>query len=105
MESTRYRDDVKGKLAAYHRCVHAGLVAQGALQYLACACPALVWDCFGSGLRTIRPGIPPSEMVCAATLANTLPHCLIAGTTSATLATCIVESIDTGRYEGFRLTG
>ncbi len=105
MESQRYRDDVKGKLAAYHRFVHAGIVAQGALQYLACACPALVWDCFGSWLRTIRPGIPPSEMVCAAALANTLPHFLIAGATSATLAKFIVERIDTGRYEGFRLTG
>jgi len=105
MESGRYRDDVKRKLAAYHRFVHAGIVAQGALQYLSCTYPALVWDCFGSWIRTIRPGIPPSEMVCAAALANTLPHFLIAGANSATLAKFIVERIDTNRYEGFRLTG
>jgi len=105
MESGRYRDDVKRKLAAYHRFVHAGIVAQGALQYLSCKCPALVWDCFGSWLRTIRPGIPPSEMVCATALANTLPHFLIAGANSAILATFITERLDTSRYEGFRLTG
>jgi len=104
-ESKRYRDNVKRKLAAYHRFVHAGIVAQGVLQYLSCAYPALVWECFGSWIRTIRPGIPPSEMVCAAALANTLPHFLVAGANSATLAKFIVERIDTARYEGFRLTG
>ena len=104
-ESQRYRDDVNTKLAAYHRFVHAGIVAQGILQYLSCAFPRLVWDCFGSWLRTSRPGIPPSELVAAAALRNTLPHFLVAGANSATLAKFIVERLDTNRYEGFRLTG
>jgi hypothetical protein len=30
--------------------------------------PQRVWDDFGSWLRTIRPGIPPSELVVAAAL-------------------------------------
>jgi len=104
-ESQPYRDNVKRKLAAYHRFVHAGIVAQGALQYLSCAFPALVWRCFGSWLRTIRPGIPPSELVCAAALTNTLPHFLVAGSDSAILAKFITERLDTSRYEGLRLTG
>jgi len=105
MESQRYRDSVHRKLGAYHRFVHAGIVAQGTMQYLACACPGLVWKCFGSWIRTIRPGIPPSEMVCAAALTNTLAEFLVAGVDSAVLAKFIGERLDTDRYEGLRLTG
>ena len=60
-ESERYRDAVRGKLDAYHRHIQVGLVARGLLQYLAVACAKTVWASFGSWLRTIRPGIPPSE--------------------------------------------
>jgi hypothetical protein len=104
-QSQRYRDNVQRKLGAYHRFVHAGIVAQGTLQYLSCAFPGLVWSCFGSWLRTIRPGIPPSELVCAAALTNTLPHFLVAGSDSVILAKFITERLDTSRYEGLRLTG
>ncbi len=104
-ESLEYRDSVKRKLAAYHRFVHAGIVAQGILQYLSCSFPRLVWNCFGSWLRTIRPGIPPSEMVCAAALRNELPDYLLAGSDRMILAKFITERIDTSRSEGLRLTG
>jgi hypothetical protein len=104
-ESQQYRDGIKRKLRTYHCFVHAGLVAQGALQYLSCSQPRLVWSCFGSWLRTIRPGIPPSEMVCAAALTHVLPDFLLAGPHSTILAKFITERIDTGRYEGWRLTG
>jgi len=102
--SQRYRDNVKRKLDAYHRFVHAGIVAQGTLQYLASTFPALVWNSFGSWLRTIRPGIPPSELVCAAALRNTLPDFLMAGPDSVIFAKFIADRLDTNRYEGFRLT-
>ncbi len=104
-ESQRYRDDVKRKLDAYHRFVHAGIVAQGILQYLSCAFPELVWGCFGSWIRTVRPGIPPSEMVVAVALKNTLPDFLLTGSNTVILAKFITEKLDTSRYEGFRLTG
>jgi hypothetical protein len=103
-ESPRYRDNVKRKLNAYHCFVHAGIVAQGTLQYLAAAFPALVWNSFGSWLRTIRPDIPPSELVCAAALRNTLPDFLIAGSDSGIFAKFITDRLDTTRSEGFRLT-
>ena len=103
-ESPRYRDNVKRTLNAYHRFVHAGIVAQGTLQYLASAFPTRVWNSFGSWLRTIRPGIPPSELVCAAALRNTLPHFLVAGPDRGIFATFIADRVDTSRYEGFRLT-
>ena len=104
-ESERYRANVMRKLDAYHRFVHAGIVAQGLLQYLSSTFPALVWGSFGSWLRTIRVGIPPSEMVTALALRNTLPHFLLGGQGDCIFAKFIAERIDTGRYEGFRLTG
>jgi hypothetical protein len=104
-ESDRYRHNVKRKLGAYHRFVHAGIVAQGLLQYLSSTFPTLVWASFGSWLRTIRPGIPPSELVAAAALRHTLPHFLLGGQDSSILVKFIAERLDTSRYEGFRLTG
>jgi hypothetical protein len=103
-QSQRYRDNVRRKLDAYHRFVHAGIVAQGTLQYLATTFPALVWESFGSWLRTIRPGIPPSELVCAAALRSTLPDFLIAAPNTVIFAKFIADRLDTSRFEGFRLT-
>lgn len=104
-ESEQYRTNVMRKLDAYHRFVHAGIVAQGILQYLSATFPTLVWGSFGSWLRTIRPGIPPSEMVAALALRHTLPHFLLGGHANSILAKFIAERIDTSRYEGFRLSG
>ena len=104
-ESERYRNHVERKLAAYHRFVLAGIVAQGILQYLSSTFPTLVWNSFGSWLRTIRPGIPPSELVAAAALRNTLPQFLLGGYDRSILVKFIAERLDTARYEGFGLTG
>jgi len=52
-------------LHAYHVFVQAAVVCQGLLQYLAVAFPKCAWDAFGSWLRTVRPGIPPSELAVA----------------------------------------
>ena len=75
--SLKYRNDVKRKLHAYHVFIQAGLVCQGLLQYLSVAFPQLVWSSFGSWLRTIRPGIPPSELVVATALRQRLPEFLL----------------------------
>jgi hypothetical protein len=75
-KSERYRRAVRRKLDAYHRHIQLGLIAQGLLQYLAIHSPRLVWNSFGSWLRTVRDGLPPSEMVTACALRNTLPEFL-----------------------------
>ena len=62
-QSSDYRHKIKRKVHAYHVFIQAGVIAQGLLQYLSVVCPQLVWASFGSWLRTIRPGIPPSELV------------------------------------------
>jgi hypothetical protein len=75
-KSKKYRDDVRRKMAAYHRFVQLGLIAQGILLALSTTMPERVWKSFGSWLRTIRPGICPSEAVTAMALRNTLPDFL-----------------------------
>lgn len=72
-----YRTLVQRKLNAYHLFIHAGVVAQGLLQYLAASHPQLVWQSFGSWLRTIRAGMPPSELVVATALRQCLPEFLL----------------------------
>jgi hypothetical protein len=104
-ESDRYRAAVRRKIAAYHRHIQLGLVAQGLLQYLAVRTPATVWACFGSWLRTIRPGIPPSEKVTAMALRHALPDFLAGSPSDHALAKFLRDRIDLNTYEGFRLAG
>ena len=102
-KSADYRSRVKRKMRAYHTFIQAGVVAQGLLQYLAIVAPQLVWDSFGSWLRTIRPGIPPSELVVAKALRQTLPHFLLASAKSNSLTKFITERQDTQNMRIFRL--
>jgi hypothetical protein len=104
-ESDDYRDAVRRKMAAYHRHIQLGLVAQGLLQYLAVRAPAVVWSSFGSWLRTIRPGIPPSEKVTAMALRQALPEFLASSAEAHPLANFLRARIDLNRYEGLRLAG
>ena len=104
-ETEKYRQAVRCKIAAYHRYIQVGLIAQGLLQYLSATFPQLVWKNFGSWLRTIRPGIPPSEMVTAQALRNCFPEFLTSNLKSVPLTKFILERVDLDRAEGLRLTG
>ena len=101
--SPDYRDHIKRKIKAYHVFVQAGVVGQGLLQYLAVAAPKLVWDSFGSWIRTIRPGIPPSEFVVANALRQTLPEFLMSYAKGGSLAKFIADRQNTGNMGLFRL--
>jgi hypothetical protein len=101
--SLDYRDHIKRKVHAYHVFMHAGVVCHGLLQYLAVAFPQLVWNAFGSWLRTIRPGIPPSELVVTNALRQSLPEFLLNSANSNTLAKFIVERQDPRTMKMFRL--
>lgn len=104
-ESDETRTAIRRKMAAYHRHIQLGLVAQGLLQYLAVKAPQIVWSSFGSWLRTIRPGIPPSEAVVAMALRNTLPEFLASSGNNHELAEFLRPRIDVERYEGLRMSG
>lgn len=101
--SKAYRAGVKRKIHAYHVFVHAGIVSQGLLQYLAACHTELVWKSFGSWLRTIRPGVAPSELVVATALRHSLPEFLLVNSESSNLAKFITERQDTDRMLLFRL--
>jgi hypothetical protein len=102
-ETSEYRQAVKRKINAYHLFILAGVVSQGLLQYLAATAPKLVWTCFGSWLRTIRPGIAPSELVVATALRHSLPEFLLNTADNNNLAKFIVDRQDPDRMEVFRL--
>jgi len=102
-KSATYREGVRRKLAAYHRQIQLGLIAQGLLQLLAARVPRTVWNSFGSWLRTIRPGLAPSEQVVAIALRNSLPEFLADHKTAPILKIFLRQRIDIQRTEGFRM--
>lgn len=59
-KSERYREMVRNKVAAYHRYVQLGCIAQRLLQYLSVGFGRPVWQHFNSWLRTMDPDRSPS---------------------------------------------
>ena len=102
-KSNAYRDAVRRKIAAYHRHIQLGLIAQGLLQILSATKPTLVWRSFGSWIRTIRPGLAPSEQVVAIALRNTLPEFLATAAKTSILVKFIRDRLDLSRTEGTTL--
>jgi hypothetical protein len=102
-KTAQYRDAVRRKLAAYQRFIQLALVAQGILLALATTVPQLVWASFGSWLRTIRPGIVPSEAVVAIALRNSLPHFLADSSPAPALAKFIQERLDLSNIQAQKL--
>ncbi len=99
--SRKYRHDVERKMNAYHVFMQAGVVSQGLLQYLAAIAPPQVWNSFGSWLRTIRPGVAPSEFVVAGALRHTVPDFLLNNLEQAPIAKFIVENQNLETMEMF----
>jgi len=102
-KSQAYRHAIRRKIAAYHRHIQLGLIAQGLLQILAATKPKLVWRSFGSWIRTIRPGIAPSEQVTAIAMRNTLPEFLADHTKATIFTEFLQDRIDLSRTEGINL--
>ena len=102
-KSQDYRNAVRRKIAAYHRHIQLGLIAQGLLQILSATQPKMVWRSFGSWIRTIRPGLAPSEQVVAVALRNTLPEFLAAAANTSILVKFIRDRLDLSRTEGTTL--
>lgn len=102
-KSEDYRDQVKRKISAYHAHIQIGLIAQGLMQILSMTSSQLVWNYFGSWIRTIRPGVLPSEKIVMSALRNTLPEFLKDSSTEANIEKFILDKVDIGRAEGQRM--
>jgi len=102
-KSEAYRNAVRRKIAAYHRHIQLGLIAQGLLQILSATKSTLVWQSFGSWMRTVRPGLAPSEQVVAIALRNTLPEFLATDAKPSILVKFIRDRLDLSRTEGTSL--
>jgi hypothetical protein len=98
-----YRNAVRRKLAAYHRHIQLGLISQGLLQILAATSAKLVWRSLGSWIRTVRPGLAPSELVVAVALRNTFPQFLATAAKTVILVKFIRDRLDLSRAEGTSL--
>ena len=99
-KSDAYRDAVRRKIAAYHRHMQLGLIAQGLMQILAAKTPTSVWQSFGSWIRTVRPGLAPSEHVVAVALRNAFPEFLATAAKTSILVKFIRDRLDLSRSEG-----
>jgi hypothetical protein len=90
-------------MRAYSSHLQAGVIAQGLLQILSVLHSQMVWRCFGSWIRTLRSGIPPSEQVVGMALRHSLPEFLAASDKTSALAKFINDRLDLNRAEGLRL--
>jgi len=102
-QSEGYRHGIKRKINAYHLFIHTGVVAQTLLQYLSVTFAPLVWASFGSWLRTVRPGIPPSELIVSLALRHTLPEFLLNCAADHEIAKFIADRQDHDRMAVFRM--
>ena len=93
-ETQKYRENVRRKIRSYHLHIQIGIIAQGLLQYLSSAFTEQVWENFGSWIKTIRPGVCPSEFVTSYALYNTLPKFLCDDIENTNLTKLIRKNID-----------
>ena len=105
MKSEQYRKHVRRKISAYHRYVQLACIAQGLQQHLAVNFRANVWDHFRSWMRTMKPGLPPSEAVVAQALRVNLDDFLVHAPDDDQLAIFILERIDFDRCPAMLLAG
>ncbi len=99
----KYRDGIRRKMKAYHVHMQLGCIAQGMLQYLSMRFPELVWSSFGSWIRTVRPGLCPSENVTSIALRNTLANFLGEAPPGVEIVSFLRDRLDLERIEGTRL--
>ncbi len=102
-ESNEYRHAVRRKIGAYHRHIQLGLIAQGLLQILSATMSKSVWRSFGSWIRTIRPGLAPSEQVVAIAMRHTLPEFIASAAKTSIFVKFLRKRIDLSRTEGINL--
>ena len=67
--------------------------------------PKLVWQSFGFWIRTVRPGLAPSEQVAAIALGNTFPEVLVTTAKTVILVKFLRDRVDLSKVERTSLAG
>ena len=102
-KSAQYRRAVLRKMGAYHRYVQLGCIAQGLLQHLALNHRTTVWQSFRSWLRTMKPELPPSELVVTIALRTSLPEFLLSGVQALELRKMLADNAEPARMPEWQL--
>ncbi len=105
MKSEEYRNQVRRKIGAYHRYVQLACIAQGLQQHLAVNFRVNVWNQFKSWMRTMKPGLPPSEAVVSQALRDSLDDFLLNAPQDHELAKFILQNIALDRCPPMLLAG
>lgn len=104
-KSEQYRRHVRRKIDTYHRYVQLACIAQGLHQHLAVNHRATVWAHFRSWMRTMKPGLPPSEAVVAQAMRANLGDFLVAGPADHELREFILDRLAVDHCPAMRLVG
>lgn len=99
-EIEEYRNAIHRKIRAYHIHIQMGTIAQGILQLISATESTSVWSGFGSWLRTVRPGLCPSEKVTAVSMRNELPEFLATTGSGENFKKFLQDRLDLDRAEG-----
>ena len=100
-----YKKKFMKKINSYNLHVQMGLIAQGLLQYLAITFPKEVWNNFGSWIRTIRPGIAPSEQIVSMALKHTYFPFLLSKKIEPSFAKFIIPRMNFKKFNDHRRFG
>jgi hypothetical protein len=99
----KYREAVRRKIRAYHLYTQTAVIAQGLMMYLAVSSPRLIWNHFGSWMRTMDPKSPPSEFVVSNALRNTFVEFLLNSDKHPILKKFILDKMDFSLVKEFKL--
>lgn len=100
---TSLKNKIKEKQKAYNLFIQLGFIAQGLMQYLSINYTQIVWNNFGSWLRTIRSNLPPSEKVVGLAMSNTFLEFLTDCKTEPIFKKFIQKRIDIDNIPGCKL--
>ena len=104
-ESGKSRKKILAKIGSYHLHLQLGLIALGLMQWLSLKLPGLVWRHFGSWMRTMNVELPPSELVVAQAMRNTMADFLVSLPEGHQLAKFLADKIDFERMPLLRYAG
>ncbi len=102
-KSEKYRNMVRRKMNAYHLHLQLGVIAQGILNIISITANETVWYFFRSWLRTIRPGIAPSELVTQKAMRGVFFEFLLSSGEWAAFAKFILKKVDPRQNKVLRL--